>query len=415
MDLREVYLMVTDHHYYTLEDLRFNKNYGFLFSKEQFNEFVQLKDELVDNGKEYINKLNLKTFNSKHCFYVKGFYWLDLLESYYSTAVEDFKQNDSFLIIRNLNDIISSRVFSEIEGTLSIENIPTTRKRISEIYRKAKLEDKNDIIIKNMLDAMQYIIVDKPPFTKENLRKLYDILSHDCLADEDKLPQGSYYRNDAVSIDGFEGADADKIDELMDSLFEFANNPDNIKQHEDALPHICHYYILYVHPYFDYNGRTARMVSFWISYINNVTIAPYFISEAINENKFEYYKAIRNSRIMNNDLTYFLGYIMESSIKFSLLYKNLEEIKKKFIGRGDFLTATELMYIKKILIHNADGYFNYKMFLEYIGGKMTKQGALKLLDRLVEYGILTKSQNKKKENIYKLEQSLIVYQYSKKD
>lgn len=415
MNLNDVFSVLAKSKYYTLEDLRFNQNYGYLFSKEQLSDFLDSKDKMVEKGNSIIRNTSLKTFNSKHCFYVKGHYLLNLLQDYYASAMQDLRKNDSFVTIRNMDDILLSRVFSEVEGTLSIENVPTTRKRIQEIYKKSSLQDKNDIIIKNMLDAITYIIKDRPPFTKENLRKLYDILSHDCLDDEDKLPSFNFYRNDTVSIGGFDGAPVDRIDELMKSLFDFANDPVNLKYHNDMLPHICHYYILYVHPYFDYNGRTARMVSFWLSYINNMAIAPHFISEAINEDKSAYYKAITNTRVMNNDLTYFLGYIMESSIKFCLIYKNLEKIKKFLSKKGDFFSQTEMNYIKKILIHSENGYFNYKMFLEYINGKMTKQGAHKLLEKFVEYGILLKKQNKKGENIYKLNEKLVVYKYTNKD
>ena len=33
---------------------------------------------------------------------------------------------------------------------------------------------------------------------------------------------------------------------------------------------IVQYYILYIHPYFDFNGRTARMAFIWILYLNNM-------------------------------------------------------------------------------------------------------------------------------------------------
>ncbi len=198
----------------------------------------------------------------------------------------------------------------------------------------------------------------------------------------------------------------------MDSMFEFANNPANIKKYGDLLPHICHYYLVYVHPYFDYNGRTARMISFWLTYINNFSVAPLFISEAINENKQAYYEALSNSRDAKNDLTYFLGYIFETSTKFSLIYKNVEEIEKQLNKAGDFLSSSEKMYIKKILAHNADGYFNNKKFMEYINNNITKQGALKILNGLTEYGVLKTSTNKKGEKIYCVNQELITYKYN---
>ena len=199
----------------------------------------------------------------------------------------------------------------------------------------------------------------------------------------------------------------------MNSLFEFANDEKNIKEYRNLLPYICHYYILYVHPYFDYNGRTARMVSFWLNYINNITIAPYFMSEAINDSKSDYYRALCNTRETNNDLTYFLGYILEASIKYSFVYKNLEEIKNQLSKTGETLSSADWVYVKKIIIHNSETFFNYKMFLGYTGSNMTKQGALKVLNKFTDYGILDKSKNRKNETIFKLNPNMITYKYHK--
>jgi Fic family protein len=148
-----------------------------------------------------------------------------------------------------------------------------------------------------------------------------------------------------------------------------------------------------------------------LSVILDVSEVPVFISEAINETKNNYYKAITNSRITDNDLTYFLGYIMETSIEYSYIYKNIEEIEKEMGKLGNFLSSTEKVYLKKILIHNKDGYFNSKMFMEYIGNNMTRQGALKFLNGFVEYDILQKSSNKKGEAIYKINSERITYKY----
>ena len=206
-------------------------------------------------------KLPLKTFNSKHCFYIEGKYLLQAHNEYMSILASDLELNQSLLFNRNVEDMLISRLFSEVEGTLSIENVPTTHRRIVEINKSENLKDQNDIIVKNMLNAVKFIVNEKPAFNKENLRTLYNMLSKDCLAEEIKIKDGSYYRDDKVYIGAFEGADWHIVDECMDSMFAFANDPENVKTYQDLLAYICHYYILYVHPYFDYNGRTARMVS----------------------------------------------------------------------------------------------------------------------------------------------------------
>lgn len=87
-----------------------------------------------------------------------------------------------------------------MEGTLNVENVPTTHKRVKEVYQKENPTDKNDVIIKNMLNAMRFIVREKPAFNKENLLKLYNLLSADCLNDEDKLKEGAYYRDGGVFV-----------------------------------------------------------------------------------------------------------------------------------------------------------------------------------------------------------------------
>lgn len=408
MDANTTLEIILGDKYYSIEDLRYNTKCGLLFSKAQVDEFLLGKDNLVDNNVKQIEKLPLYTFNSKHCFYVNGEYLQSKYKDYLlALSDENIEQNNLFQ--RNIEDIYMSKVFSEIEGTLNVENVPTTHKRIKEIYSKQKLSDKNDVIIKNMIDAMSFIVKEQLEFNKDNLFKLYNILSKDCLGQGELLKDGNYYRDDAVYVGGFEGADYKIIDKCMDSLFDFVNSTDNRKKYGIYLPHICHYYILYVHPYFDYNGRTARMVSFWLNYILNIHSAPLFMSEAINDNKNEYYRAITNTRLTNNDLTYFLGYVMETSIKYNLIYKNMESIKERLMQNGDTLTSTEWVYIKKIIVHNEDSYFTYKEFLKYINSNMTKQGALKILNNFAKYGLVHKSTNKKNETIYKINQDYIKY------
>lgn len=403
--------IVFGENYYSPKDLRYNTKVGYMLSKDELNELKEIKDKLADGDiNKYVINIPLKTFNSKHFFYVDGLYLINAIKAYFSDINEDFRKNEIPFFNRNAEQIVTSRVFSEIEGTLNIENVPTTHKRIKEVLKAEKLSDKNDIIIKNMWEALHFV-AGMPEFNKENLYRLYNILSKDCLDEEDKL-NGGYYRNDAVTVGKYEGAPWQKIEEMMDGLFEFVNDEANVKKFDDLMPHICHYYILYVHPYFDYNGRTARMVSLWISLTHNFIAAPLYMSEAINEDKGAYYEALSNTRDMNNDLTYFLGYIYETATKFSLIYKNVEEIGKELSKNGDILTSSEVVYLKKILAHNADTYFNTPQFINYINNNMSKQAALKILNQLADYGILQAKINKKKEKVFKLNPEYLTYKFN---
>ena len=70
MDKSKVLELLTQDKYYSVDDLRYNQKVGIMFSKEQFSEFLSIKDQLADEGDETIDVLPLKTFNSKYCFFV---------------------------------------------------------------------------------------------------------------------------------------------------------------------------------------------------------------------------------------------------------------------------------------------------------------------------------------------------------
>ena len=412
MEKQQVIDLILGDNYYGVQDLRYNRKLGFVMSKDKFFDFLNMKEALISEGFENIKTIPLKTFNSPHCFYVDGKYLERVREEYKQILLSDYNLNQSWLFVRNAEDMLISNLFSEVEGTLEIENVPTTNRRIAQIHKSDNLTETNDIIVKNMLNTMLFIIKESPEFNKENLHKVYNMLSKNCLDEETRLKDGFCYRDDAVYVGDFEGADHKIVEECMESLFAFANDPENLKKHRDLLPYICHYYILYIHPYFDYNGRTARMVSFWLTYINNLQFAPDFINEAINENKSLYYAAITNTRNTKNDLTYFLGYILETSIKYSFVYKNLEEIKKHLSKTGDDLPPSQWIYLKKILVHNPHDYFKTNNFLKYIRMDMTRQNASKILNNLSKYDILLKDKNKNGNIVYKLNPEMLTYEYN---
>ena len=174
------------------------------------------------------------------------------------------------------------------------------------------------------------------------------------------------------------------------------------------LPHIAHYYIIYIHPYFDYNGRTARMVSYWIYLLSGINIFPPIISEAINQTKSQYYKAIELTRDSHNDLTYFLKYLLNVSIDYILCYQDLEHFESISKNKGYVLTETELSYLKKMLI-SYDGVFNYQDFLKQINVSMSKQGALKTLNHFVQYGIIKEVETDSRSKIFDFNKDNIPY------
>lgn len=391
---------IDDDKYYTNTDLRINKKYNFMLSSNELSEFIRFKEEYNS-----INKIetSLLSWNSNKIFLYKSKELLSKINDYF----EFFKDVNTYDDVNP--EVYLGIICSELEGTLKIEGVNTTRKQIEQIIKTNKPQSQNDKIIINMVNGLNYIKNTKE-FNKDSLKELYNILSDGCLDKNDEIGN-NYYRNDMVYISNYEGCPVDKIEKCMDTFFDFINN--NLDNKDPIikllLPFIAHYYIIYVHPYFDFNGRTARMVQIWIFMLTNNS-ASLFLSEAINDNKNYYYKAIENTRNSRNDLTYFITYLFDLINTYSIVSKNIDEIKNEIEKEGESISANELHYLKRIIINKNVKWFNYKKFIEFEGLDITKQGALKILNKFEKRGFLLSKINSKNEKIFILDESILKYE-----
>lgn len=104
------------------------------------------------------------------------------------------------------SEVLNGFVFSEIESSLAIEGVRSTRAKIEQLNKidYDDIKDLNDIIVKNML--LGYAFAKNSDITEENINKLYNILSRKCLKENEKLLPDNYYRHDEVNI--VDGANA---------------------------------------------------------------------------------------------------------------------------------------------------------------------------------------------------------------
>ena len=227
MDYKELYINQLTRHYCTARELQYSTIYRYFLNLDELNQFYNFIDTTNEDFFGSFIKLDLKTFNSKKIYFSKCIELSQSIKNYCDLLIEDLKVDDSSLAIRNMSEIMKSRIYSEVEGSLNIENVPTTRKRFEELVIEGKKPvTTNDKVIKNMANAIEFVLK-KPAFTKENLFQLYNILSEDSLDYEDRLHEGDFYRNDKVFVDAYEGCPFEQIDECMNSLFKYVN--DNLK------------------------------------------------------------------------------------------------------------------------------------------------------------------------------------------
>ena len=153
----------------------------------------------------------------------------------------------------------------EIISTSSIESIDFSRDSVRSIMKGFAPKDEAENRIFGLKQGFEFISDKANRISEENIFKLYEMSVGNYLDDSDKLPEGSFYRNDAVYVVGsaieHTGIGYEKLPERMAELVKFANHKDGINDLLKAA--MLHFYIAFLHPYFDGNGRMARLLHMW--------------------------------------------------------------------------------------------------------------------------------------------------------
>ena len=234
-------------------------------------------------------------------------------------------------------DFMNTRDFSkkvmfnqEIKANNTVEgyndSVSFIKKVIENASEEQNIEKRNRII--NLYNGYQYILKGQD-ITEENVLKLYKILSKDLLEEYDLSHMGEKYRKAPVyrlksgrlddSMD--EGIPYEKIEEYMDSYFEFIDTfkVDDSQTEEFIKSQIMHFYFVYIHPFFDINGRSSRTIAMW--YLLNKEVYPYIIfNRGINFDSN--YDRVIGTSITRLDITEFLKYMLISVKK---------ELEKEYI------------------------------------------------------------------------------------
>lgn len=177
----------------------------------------------------------------------------------------------------------------ELHATLQIENIHSTRNSIRHILNGNAPRNEEENRIYGMKRGLDFIADQQNDITEENLHRLYQISTGEYFSAKDKL-----------------------LPQAMKQLIDFANAEDDLNELHKAA--ILHFALAYYHPYFDGNGRTARLLHLWYLARHGYPAALFTpFSRYIAESKAAYYKAYerveKNAMLTGyTDVTPFLSY-----------------------------------------------------------------------------------------------------------
>ena len=284
---------------------------------------------------------------------------------------------------------VTSVILLDAHSSATIEGAHTTVERMEKCLENP--ETKDEIMVANTYKACMYAYDHQ--IDETNIRELWDIIVKDVC--ENKDCAGTLYRDGMVYVGNetkteHKPAKAEDLPQLMKMLYAF-----NCDYKLDPLikSFIFHFYFVYIHPFCDGNGRTARTINSSQLYFNGFPkVKSIAIATAINRNLSGYYKSIRDSEIVIDkkkknrwlDISPFVDYMQaifeESMINAKLANNALSEPQRKILDRMNRVGNKAEMTVKKAM--------------EITG--LSESGSRYVLNKLANEGYLTIDKSKRR-------------------
>lgn len=336
------------------------KKLGYKYPKASMGEFVPLLQE------SFTKELPLRDFHGNTIVFLPGVAQVQLSAAKVLLTPQDSSQ------------VYGKKAMEdEILSTFSIEQIDTSRDSVRKILAGYAPSNEMEHRVLGMKLGLEYIADTTHPITEENLFHLYQTVVGQFLPEEDRLLPGNYYRHDSVFVVGSQvehtGLPWQKLPRYMAELLDFIQG--------DALGNdllqaaAVHFYLAYLHPYFDGNGRMARLLHLWVLVQKGYSSALFVpLSEYIQRTKNQYYKAFtlveQNAALSGTvDITPFFVYFIQhvyGNLKNSLTAENSLEVFQKALAKGQ-ITEKEKTLWQFVLSAYGTGEFSTKQLEKDFG------------------------------------------------
>ena len=242
--------------------------------------------------------------------------------------------------IPNQEILINFISLHEAKESSAIENIITTQ---DDLYKNLTIQPVNmDNSAKEVINYKEALYTGYGTMKKKQLISISDILKIQEIIVENnagirRLPGTSLVNDATGEIIYTPPQDYDEINMLLDNFCQFLNNDENSLWKMAVL----HYQFETIHPFYDGNGRTGRIINILYLLLKNYLDTPLlYLSSYIIKNKQLYYslfQEVREKDIWENWILYILDSIEETSksalekiksIK-NLLESTMEGVKAK--------------------------------------------------------------------------------------
>ena len=311
--------------------------------------------------------------------------------------------------IPNERILISSLTLQEAKDSSEVENIVTTQ---DDLYR-AGLDPSHQFINAATKEVLFYreainegfrMVRNKDILTLNDIKHVQEILEQNT-AGFRTTPGTQLKRENDGAVIYTPPQDGMAIIRYMSNLEQFIND-DHLSQLDPLIKMaIIHHQFESIHPFYDGNGRTGRIINILYLVITGLLDLPIlYLSRYITHNKGEYYRLIQAIRDKNTDnaaeweawILFMLKGVEVTAADTISLVKNIGRLMAEYknVIRPDFGSK----YNHELL--NGLFYHPYTKIDHVVANmQVSRQTASKYLDRIVALGLL-KKEKMGKENYY---------------
>ena len=304
--------------------------------------------------------------------------------------------------IPNMHILINAVTINEAKDSSAIENIVTTHDDIYKVLTESGYKEENAKEVVDYRNAiwLGYEQIKKDGYINTNtIVKIQGTIEHNN-AGIRKLP-GTELKNSITGETIYTPPQSEEeIITYLKNLEDFINN------REDGIDplikvSLIHYQFESIHPFYDGNGRTGRILNILYLVLNNLIDRPIlYLSKYINKTKQEYYKLfneVRNNNNFENWILYILKGIEITSKETILLIEKIQNEMENY--KEEFKSKLPKIYSKELL---ESLFYEVYTKIAYIekACNVTRITATSYLNQLEEVGLL-ESEKVGRERLYK--------------
>lgn len=277
-------------------------------------------------------------------------------------------------------------------GSTAIEGNPLSLEEVKILEKEGDLDfvtERSKKEILNYLAGLKFI--EKNPRIKKMAHE--QILKLHFLVAKDVLHQGKAgeYRKMQVVVGNYFPPPPQQVRKMMTELLQWWN-ADSAEWSPVISSAILHYQFEAIHPFADGNGRTGRLLALWELYRRGFDTHHIFsVDEIYWENRPRYYQALNAVQAGKGDLTGWLEFTAEAlHLTLERVWLRVQQFSAKSGMKKIVLNAKQerllnLLREKRVLSPREI----WKIF------QISKQGAMNLLNPLLEAGLIQRVGSKK--------------------